>query len=786
MPTLQEIAVAIAAGITNKTAFKTIRPPDVGNNMASVLNEFGARGVLQVANTAALATTARANTKVAFVAGVGLFYSFASGSSPDGSTTFASPDAGFLWKLQGEAEGGGGLPNPDNPSEWLNSRYSANPVINYLLPGNVETTQYAPSPIVLPNGEIWVYVKGDTYEDICAYKSTDNGATYSYQGQVLNPTGVDGDFDKSVCTFPFAHFDPGTNKIHLYYQAGASVNEPPLHPAIGHATADVSDPKTFTRVGQAITYANLISELGFSFCGFATVSTIVKKGGTMYIFGCAWNSDSEQGTPGVVHIFRGEMPDYNTIQNLQIVLSPDGTTGDGDGAFNVAQGPTIFLKNGKYYMIYTEGHGDDLLLRRLVSAYSDDLVAWTKTDGILLNPTGGPTNWEGRRVYAAQLLKKAAGNFDEPLLIPLAAQYGGPETDQALQYYMLFYSGSLGGTAGVSDPFHDNTGLLYIMAPEIFSKYAIVNYGNDFVVLERGNTVLLLMPSASAAKRGVLTSQDFTTFNNKAQKTGEPGYLQNNHGGTFSTPQANADAHIDGQFQADKKIIVGSAGVDAIANSAANFDAVSGAGAIQPLQLTNVNFPASIFLWQLSNIAYLQLASSFGLGAIVSSGNGFQFQSLSWAFRDGVFPFNQNLEIDAANSTIYLIPYSSALTSNQRMVIGSHTPLRSASNIVTFDGSVGFTGKIDHDYTYTPAATTGDQTINKPFGTVRIAAAGTSVKVTNSFVSANSVVRAGIMTDDTTAVFKNCAKNPAGGDFTIKLSAACTAETEIWFEVLNN
>ncbi|MGH8430418.1 MAG: hypothetical protein ACREUF_08450, partial [Solimonas sp.] len=84
---------------------------------------------------------------------------------------------------------------------------------------------------------------------------------------------------------------------------------------------------------------------------------------------------------------------------------------------------------------------------------------------------------------------------------------------------------------------------------------------------------------------------------------------------------------------------------------------------------------------------------------------------------------------------------------------------------------------------YENTATVGAVTINKAAGRVNIAAAGTSVVVTNSLVTAASKVFAVISQNDTTAVIKNVV--PAAGSFTITLNAATTAQTSIDFFVIN-
>ena len=96
---------------------------------------------------------------------------------------------------------------------------------------------------------------------------------------------------------------------------------------------------------------------------------------------------------------------------------------------------------------------------------------------------------------------------------------------------------------------------------------------------------------------------------------------------------------------------------------------------------------------------------------------------------------------------------------------------------------VGNSGKITFDSTITAGGTTGNQTINKPSGTVNIAAAGTTVTVTNSLVTTSSIVMAVVRTNDTTAYIKNVV--PSAGSFVITLGAAATAETSIGF-IVNN
>lgn len=91
-------------------------------------------------------------------------------------------------------------------------------------------------------------------------------------------------------------------------------------------------------------------------------------------------------------------------------------------------------------------------------------------------------------------------------------------------------------------------------------------------------------------------------------------------------------------------------------------------------------------------------------------------------------------------------------------------------------------GDIQVSKTITAVGTTGNRTINQTAGRVNIAAGGTAVTVTNSLVTANSIVMAVAATNDTTATVKNVV--PAAGSFTIN-TVAVTAETAFNFLVIN-
>lgn len=85
--------------------------------------------------------------------------------------------------------------------------------------------------------------------------------------------------------------------------------------------------------------------------------------------------------------------------------------------------------------------------------------------------------------------------------------------------------------------------------------------------------------------------------------------------------------------------------------------------------------------------------------------------------------------------------------------------------------------------TVTAGGTTGAQTIHKPSGTVNFAATETTLVVTNNLVTTSSIVFAIARTNDTTCMVKDV--ELASGSFTIRMTAACTAETSVGFLVIN-
>jgi len=94
-----------------------------------------------------------------------------------------------------------------------------------------------------------------------------------------------------------------------------------------------------------------------------------------------------------------------------------------------------------------------------------------------------------------------------------------------------------------------------------------------------------------------------------------------------------------------------------------------------------------------------------------------------------------------------------------------------------------FAGDMQFNKTVTPSGTNGAQTINKNAGTVNFAAAAASLVVTNSLVTANSIIICTVGTNDTT--MKSVQAVAASGSFTLYPNANPTAATRVNFIVIN-
>lgn len=186
-----------------------------------------------------------------------------------------------------------------------------------------------------------------------------------------------------------------------------------------------------------------------------------------------------------------------------------------------------------------------------------------------------------------------------------------------------------------------------------------------------------------------------------------------------------------------------------------------------------------------TNIVFNSLLGTVTVRSGSNSGADF---GLGLTVLGDISTYNTNVYLDTAGGNAQL--YGNTTTVGQA---GTEIKLTSASDTLSTRASIwDLSDAVGSGWgvstfkflrTITTGGTTGDQTINKPAGTVNIAGGASTVTVTNSTVTASSIVFAIPRTNDATCSVKNVV--PAVGSFAINMTANCTGETSVGFLVTN-
>lgn len=153
-----------------------------------------------------------------------------------------------------------------------------------------------------------------------------------------------------------------------------------------------------------------------------------------------------------------------------------------------------------------------------------------------------------------------------------------------------------------------------------------------------------------------------------------------------------------------------------------------------------------------------------------------------------------NFDIRFSNSGTDLLGFSSSqkVVSFNNLVFSSSQDVgiyRNASGVAEINnGTAGTFADLKvrtylADKTITAGGTTGAQTINKSLGCVNFAASATSLVVTNSLATANSIIIPSVGTDDTT--MKSVSWTTTSGSFTLIADVAPTGEVKVCYLLMN-
>ena len=220
------------------------------------------------------------------------------------------------------------------------------------------------------------------------------------------------------------------------------------------------------------------------------------------------------------------------------------------------------------------------------------------------------------------------------------------------------------------------------------------------------------------------------------------------------TLSSNASAFFDGTTLAPDTICLDATNRDAcLVRAAANRMALRNGTTAQRFDVTNsytddTTFEAISLRWA-SNEGLIETAGSPGRPLRINSGSG-------------------NLRFEVASVGAWQMSATALLPD-----VGAGGDLGSTAKALK---------RIYFDYINTAVGTTGNQTINTVSGRVNIAAAGTSVVVTNNLVTAASQCFAIMVTNDTTGRVTACVT--AAGSFTI-YTVAVNAEAAFAYQVFN-
>lgn len=132
---------------------------------------------------------------------------------------------------------------------------------------------------------------------------------------------------------------------------------------------------------------------------------------------------------------------------------------------------------------------------------------------------------------------------------------------------------------------------------------------------------------------------------------------------------------------------------------------------------------------------------------------------------------------DSTNATSYFL-----ILNNQLLTLFNNA----VAAVMTWNGSnkqVGVAADISYSSFTDGGGTTGNQTLNVVRGVCAIAAAGTTCTITNSFISATSLVIPVLQTVDATA--KSVVAVPSAGSVAFTLNGGSTGTVKIGFLVCN-
>lgn len=405
---------------------------------------------------------------------------------------------------------------------------------------------------------------------------------------------------------------------------------------------------------------------------------------------------------------------------------------------------------------------------------------------------------------ATELFRRCAGAAPSPTRALVEVQKDGDVNIVPCAGRSIFING--GTTAGLITSLNGLTASTQL--------FAIGTTGTDFNIVSGTATHTFNFPTASSANRGLLSSANWTTFNNK---------LGSLNGLTASTQLFAIGAADTAAFSSVTATHTLNLPITAVSGSSRTtffpyFDAQNTL-ATSPFSwngttftfdnssgpLATFNMATGVFTFGNNpTSAQIQLnATANTFTALATSGITFDTRSSGFTFGDSTAAVNGS-KVSLTDSTkTFLFDATNNLTNFtvrtgradigdcSTRVNGTCLTVRDSTNVFTFantagNGVMGLVGigNFLMNRTMTAAGTTGAQTINKPSFQVNFAAAAATLVVTNSNVNTTSGIICQVLTADAT-MFSVQAVRGAGTLTLTARPAVPTAETAVYCEVKN-
>jgi predicted heme/steroid binding protein len=244
----------------------------------------------------------------------------------------------------------------------------------------------------------------------------------------------------------------------------------------------------------------------------------------------AWR---QKGIDSVVALINGYVPNIRTLNGLALSSNQMFTTGTTGADFNISSSGTTHTFN-----IPTASATNRGLLSSADWTTFNNKVATTRT--ITIN--GTTQDLSANRTWSVGTVTSVAGGYG--LNGGTITTSGTLSLDTTAISTRAWRQKGIDSVAALINGFVPSTRSINGLSLAFNHTFSIGASGTDFNIVSGGSTHTFNMPTASATNRGLLSSTDWTTFNNKVPSTRTLNGLALSNDQTFTTGTSGADFNI--------------------------------------------------------------------------------------------------------------------------------------------------------------------------------------------------------------------------------------------------